>query len=217
MAQIKPSNNNNNNNNNNDSNKKVKKIEKIYPVDLFGGALSIHLPKRYIDLSNFRQIPDHQEVYSDANKDESIIIEILERVNISDNKAIKYHFNDISQVNESTQTKIIECNKLKSNQINNDIYNKYYCSYLISTQKIAKGKDSKNKSNLVVICLVLIRLNDYDSDILISLNKPIIIHNESSSKSAINNIDDPQIGINKFKSYIKTFKIKDLTKIFGEQ
>lgn len=46
--------------------------------ELFGGALSIELPSRFVDLSQFRQIPDHQEVFADGNTDQSIIIEINE-------------------------------------------------------------------------------------------------------------------------------------------
>ena len=74
---------------------------------LFGGAFEITLPKRMIDLSNFRQIPDHQEVWTDASADQSIIVEILERANASDENAAKYHFLDISETNESIETKIM--------------------------------------------------------------------------------------------------------------
>eukprot|EP01084_Bolivina_argentea_P059751 109156_1 len=64
---------------------------------LFGGGFGISLPERFIDLSNFRLVPDHQEVWSDAHTDQSIIIELVERVNEQkDENAAHYHYYDIA-------------------------------------------------------------------------------------------------------------------------
>ena len=58
---------------------------------LFGGAISLEIPIDYVDArylsicnlsSDFRPIPSHQEVFVDSNSDSSLIIEILEMVNI---------------------------------------------------------------------------------------------------------------------------------------
>lgn len=32
------------------------------PVALFGGAITANIPERFIDVSDFRPVPDHQEV-----------------------------------------------------------------------------------------------------------------------------------------------------------
>jgi Ran-interacting Mog1 protein len=48
-------------------------------VQVFGGMASIDLPARMTDISDFRPVPDHQEIYTDANSDQSVIIEILVR------------------------------------------------------------------------------------------------------------------------------------------
>jgi flavin-dependent dehydrogenase len=45
--------------------------------------------------SNFRQIPDNQEVYLDADGFSSIVVEILERVEKPDPEALEYHFKDL--------------------------------------------------------------------------------------------------------------------------
>jgi hypothetical protein len=47
---------------------------------LYGGAMSARLPDRYVDVSDFRPVPDNQEMWTDASRDESVIVEILERV-----------------------------------------------------------------------------------------------------------------------------------------
>ena len=51
--------------------------------------------------SNFRQVPDHQEVFLDPNGPTTIIVELNERVNdgdhaFDDDKALKYHFEDVA-------------------------------------------------------------------------------------------------------------------------
>ncbi len=38
--------------------------EPLMKRDLFGGAIELHLPSRFMDISDFRPIPDHQEVRS---------------------------------------------------------------------------------------------------------------------------------------------------------
>ena len=36
--------------------------------ELFGGAVTASLPVRYVDVSDFRPVPDNQEVWTDANR-----------------------------------------------------------------------------------------------------------------------------------------------------
>jgi hypothetical protein len=56
-------------------------------MELFGGALKIaQFPLRFQDLSNFRQVPDHQEIFSDPYSDQTIIVEINQFV--SENQQI---------------------------------------------------------------------------------------------------------------------------------
>jgi hypothetical protein len=60
------------------------------------------------DNSDIREIPDHQEVYLDAQGYTNVIIEILERVAKdkapTDEDAIKYHLHDIVST-ETDETK----------------------------------------------------------------------------------------------------------------
>jgi len=52
--------------------------------DLFGGAIECPLPNTFIDLrydsqfSEFRQIPDYQELFSDKNSTNHMILELLD-------------------------------------------------------------------------------------------------------------------------------------------
>jgi hypothetical protein len=49
---------------------------------LYGGAISISLPKSFEDISNIRLVPDNQEVFVDRFSEDSVIIEVLESVDI---------------------------------------------------------------------------------------------------------------------------------------
>lgn len=46
------------------------------PRDLYGGAITVNLPTNFIDSSNLRLIPDHQEVYLSPKTLTSVIFEI---------------------------------------------------------------------------------------------------------------------------------------------
>ncbi|KAI4197607.1 MAG: hypothetical protein LQ346_002952 [Caloplaca aetnensis] len=74
------------------------------PTELFGGAINVALPDGYADVSNIREVPDHQEIYLDASGFSSIIIEIAERVlePSTDEEALKFHFHDIVEEHDTS-------------------------------------------------------------------------------------------------------------------
>ena len=68
--------------------------------ELFGGAIVCDVPMSYTDVSQFRQIPDHQEVFAEAETDRSVIVEIMEMS--SDNEKIgTTYWNEIAEHNRS--------------------------------------------------------------------------------------------------------------------
>ena len=48
-------------------------------VALFGGAITSQICSRFADVSNFRQVPDAQEVFVDTASEGSLTLELLER------------------------------------------------------------------------------------------------------------------------------------------
>ena len=77
---------------------------------LFGGAIEISLPRRFLDVSAFRQVPDHQEVFtSDGDGDElSFIFEIVELQSDISNDAIATHFwRDLVEENDAQRHRIL--------------------------------------------------------------------------------------------------------------
>lgn len=69
--------------------------------DLFGGAITMNIPESYKDVSDLRQVPDHQEVYLDQRSTASFIVEILSyEDSVPDDNAAAYFFDDLAQANQ---------------------------------------------------------------------------------------------------------------------
>lgn len=155
-------------------------------INLYGGSIVAQLSSNYIDASTIRIIPDHQEVfiYSINNVDVSIIIELLDMhnnnaLNLSNNDSInpiRYHFEDLATMNESIENIILSEDEIHNDTFLSNFNHKKNQKYaLIGKQKVSKFRTSMNPSyDDIYVYLVLIRLPDIGTDILISMNIPII-------------------------------------------
>ncbi|KAG6426282.1 hypothetical protein SASPL_110503 [Salvia splendens] len=64
---------------------------------LFGGAISSTFPLRFQDVSNMRQVPDHQEVFVDPTRDESLIFELLDlKTDVADHGSATWFLQDLA-------------------------------------------------------------------------------------------------------------------------
>jgi hypothetical protein len=75
--------------------------------ELFGGAFTMAIEPRFVDCSQFRPIPDTQEVFSDAASDQSVIVEILE-MPTSPEHAAEFHFGALASDNSAASATIFE-------------------------------------------------------------------------------------------------------------
>jgi hypothetical protein len=67
---------------------------------LYGGALCISLPATYRDVSEVRQVPDHQEVWADLASSASLVLEIVEhQAAVADSGAARYFWEDLLETN----------------------------------------------------------------------------------------------------------------------
>ncbi|KAG5437048.1 hypothetical protein PCK2_001033 [Pneumocystis canis] len=144
---------------------------------LFGGAISTCIPNDFIDASQFRPIPDHQEVLININDERSLIIEIVECVSVDDINAAKFHFDSLAQDNEAEESLIL-------NEIPITLEKSKHTVYLVEgLQKIFKYNqqtiNSKNDHTeyipsipYVAIFLSVLRLHENFSDIVITMNVP---------------------------------------------
>ena len=72
---------------------------------LFGGAITCQMPSAWRDVSQVRDIPDHQECWHDTSVATTaaamLVMEILERQEaVTDDAAARYFFQDLAEAND---------------------------------------------------------------------------------------------------------------------
>ncbi|KAK3105056.1 hypothetical protein FSP39_016266 [Pinctada imbricata] len=179
--------------------------------ELYGGALVVKLPSHAKDVSDFRQIPDNQEVFAHAVTDQSLIIEILEYVEGSDDDAISTHFGDLASDNDVGAE---DCCIVHKETINPENLSMTQCSaayYIQGKQNVAKFNESAK--NTVEIHMGLFRLPQFESDILVTFNDPVNISPSSSSHHAVPTSAAPWT-TDDFRGILTSFSIEN-EDIFG--
>ena len=141
---------------------------------LFGGALSADLPDRYVDVSDFRPVPDNQEVWTDAERDESVIVEILERVEDGprdddddddgdgNGPAAVWFFKDLAEVNDASVasglSEIVSSRALHPSDLPSFSGTFAAASVCVGRQRVTKSRDRGDARNLVEVLVANVRL-----------------------------------------------------------
>lgn len=163
-------------------------IERFQDIGLYGGAISVQIPTDFIDASQFREIPDTQEVFVNTRQDDSIVFDLMERVEATnDQQALKDHLSEISEINNngSQFTQLYnETRSLVKPMIKKDSSPAYITVAIEPAKKWGKTTELEQKENvsdeekvldepLLVLILVLIRLQSVETDLLVTYNTPI--------------------------------------------
>ena len=194
-------------------------------TQLFGGAFVTMFPSKYIDVSNFRNVPDHQEVWTEDKADSPLafICEILEyKNNVKDEDSAKFFFDDLASLNnkDNKATSEVISTKLIKNKHNSK--EKLCLAYIPEDTIIhlLKGRSIVNRRNdgtINVDCitwLANIRLPQVTTDILITLTLPLSQNAKMNYSSKTNKVDDvlddvQNHGENTFYHILKNFNIKN--------
>ncbi|ODQ79324.1 hypothetical protein BABINDRAFT_161733 [Babjeviella inositovora NRRL Y-12698] len=149
---------------------------------LYGGAITTHIPNGLLDASTLRQIPDSQEVFLnpklDADsegmlrEDDTLIIELMERLeNDTDLDSIKEHLSEISNLNGVGKT---EWQILKLHEVLNPslIEDKAYIA-VVSEPAKKWGRETEGTIELTLVLVFgILRINKLETDLLVNLNLP---------------------------------------------
>ncbi|CAF0868358.1 unnamed protein product [Rotaria sp. Silwood1] len=176
---------------------------------LFGGAIQAFLPDGAIDASSIRLVPNNQEVFMHAESDQSIIVEILERVDeVSDENSIKYHFDALAEANDAKSVQDHIVDRIEPIPINTLIVQRLTSAwYLFGRQQVSKYHEQAK--NLVHIHVCLLRLGgDLATDILISFNDPVFINQQSSSNDQQNQ-NASRWTLQDFEQFFRSLEIID--------
>ena len=164
--------------------RRVKSSTNKYPVkELYGGAMSVAVPKRFRDVSDFRPVPDSQEVFTCLDTSETLIVEILQYQNdVSDEKAAKFFFEELAEQNDASSFSILSSELLPVSS-RPKLPSSTCVTFLRGIQDAAKFREkSKNK---IAVFQCVVRLRNVLADLLITLTVPIQINLSSSSAKVV--------------------------------
>ncbi|KAG0635228.1 hypothetical protein HOY80DRAFT_1057689 [Tuber brumale] len=136
------------------------------PVELFGGAIRAAVPQSFRDAADFRQVPDTQEVYvsMEERMDISVIIDLNQRVQApSDLEALDIHFQDVAD-DQGRAFAVVSRETITLPKMADEP------AYLMTGTSSSRPGD--NPEYFIGILMVLVRLQQQTTDILITVNIP---------------------------------------------
>ncbi|XP_055818655.1 uncharacterized protein LOC129887550 [Solanum dulcamara] len=190
---------------------------------LFGGTISTTFPLRFQDVSNVRQVPDHQEVFVDPGRDESLIIELLDmKVDVADNGSANWFLQDLANEQEAEGTTITEQSAavFEAPEL---LYRNMpaVITTAVAQMAVSKGRQGREAQNLVKVYLANIRLKEVGTDVLITAYEPLVINRLSESATAVGAgmaVPAAQSGVmpmaEVFKLAVSSFKVHNWS-LFG--
>uniref|UniRef100_K3WBQ5 Ran guanine nucleotide release factor n=1 Tax=Globisporangium ultimum (strain ATCC 200006 / CBS 805.95 / DAOM BR144) TaxID=431595 RepID=K3WBQ5_GLOUD len=183
---------------------------------LFGGALSCAIPEGFADVSSFRQVPDNQEVFANAQTDQCVIVELLQyESDVCDDESARFFFNEIAASNGCSpdDVSILHSELLAAND-GPAIAAAHTNSILVGDQRVAKFKEDESAKNVVRVYLGNIRLPSVTTDVVISVSVPLQISAASSSAGSFQLENSAEIGAALFMQVVKSFTVHDWS-LFG--
>ncbi|CAN0923686.1 Probable ran guanine nucleotide release factor [Linum grandiflorum] len=189
---------------------------------LYGGAISSIFPPRFEDVSNVRQVPDHQEAFVDPARDESLVFEVLELKNeVGDNGSAAWFLQDLVTEQDGEgftlmeQSEVVEVPGLRYMNLPVTI------STAVGQMAVSKGRQGREAQNIVKVYLANVRLKEVRTDMLITAYEPVLINPSSESASAVGAglaTSAAQSGVvpmaDVFKCAVSSFKVYDWN-LFG--
>ncbi|KAL1927665.1 hypothetical protein VTP01DRAFT_3486 [Rhizomucor pusillus] len=151
---------------------------------LFGGAIQCVIGDTFLDASEIRQIPDNQEVFVDIRTQQSIIFELLEPVEATDESIARLHFQQLASDNEATEAHIASIERVEPQTVTPRLPPQTTVVHILKGwQKVAKFNEA-SAQNMVEIMLIVVRLVNVSTDFVISVNAPVIVDPASSERAA---------------------------------
>mmetsp|Transcript_14203 Transcript_14203/g.31863 ORF Transcript_14203/g.31863 Transcript_14203/m.31863 type:complete len:210 (-) Transcript_14203:175-804(-) len=141
---------------------------------LYGGAIEAVLPRPFKDVSDLRQVPDHQEVFVDQDSEASLIVELLSLdADVADEHAVQHYFNQLAEHNEAATSAVLD-QAIVADPSFMLSFSAHPRMALVGRQSVPKHRPEGEgaEADDVCIVLVLVRLRDVTTDLLCSLNMP---------------------------------------------
>ncbi|KAL2349264.1 hypothetical protein Fmac_003264 [Flemingia macrophylla] len=158
----------------------------VFQHPLYGGKISSTFPNRFQDVSNIREVPNHQEVFADPSRDESLIFELLEfKPDVADNESAAWFLQDLAREQDAEGSVVIEQSGVL--EAPGLMYNNTpaVVTTAVGQMAISKGRQGREAQNIVKVYLANLRLKGVDTDVLVTAYEPIVINPLSESADTV--------------------------------
>ncbi|KAM0877709.1 hypothetical protein ACQ4PT_035316 [Festuca glaucescens] len=153
---------------------------------LLGGAISTTFPVRFQDVSNIREVPDHQEVLVDPARDESLIFELLDlKGEVEDGGSALWFLRDVANEQDAGDNLVMEHSgtvELAGLRLGEA---PALAGTAIARLAVSKGRQGREAQNIVRVYLANIRLKNAATDVVITAYEPLLINPLSESTQAV--------------------------------
>jgi hypothetical protein len=151
--------------------------------ELYGGAMKVELPKDFIDASDLRQVPDHQEVFLSPKTLTSLIFEINEYVHKeNDAQASVFHFRDVISEDDDLAEELPSPIQIAMSKDSLKAFPAYVLQGGIISPEINKKASSalpvewqqtpQMNKWLTKVYQLVVRMHEYKTDLCVRLNVP---------------------------------------------
>ncbi|XP_012630922.1 ran guanine nucleotide release factor isoform X1 [Microcebus murinus] len=180
-----------------------------YP--LFGGAFSAILPPGAIDVSDLRPVPDNQEVFCHPVTDQSLIVELLElQAHVGGEAAARYHFEDVGGVQGA---RAVQVESVRPLSLENLALRSCCQEAWVLSGKQQVAKENQQVAKDVTLHQALLRLHQYQTDLLLTFNQP---PPDNRSSLGPENLSPPPWSLGDFEQLVASLTLHD-PNIFGPQ
>ncbi|KAL3701527.1 hypothetical protein R1sor_019549 [Riccia sorocarpa] len=205
-------------------------MEQLVDRPLFGGAITCRVPARFLDVSDIREVPDNQEVLCDYDREESIIIELLEfKSDVTDEDSARWFLHNVAEEQEAESTVVLESRivltvadvpsmpaaTVMNAAVGYMTVTKGRQFNPIPNPAVGVGEDPPPEHHLVKAHLADIRLRGVQTDLLITVNQRLDQRPEQQLSEAV---DPRTVGVEGYlppadvlKLILRTLKIEDWT------
>ena len=144
--------------------------------ELFGGALAVSLSGEWLDASDLRPVPDHQEVWMERDgSHRALVIEIMEMVDAPDSEAAAVHFEEMSNTNGAVKAEVL-ISRPMSHTLSPGLRDAGPALELRGEQELADA-------TMLQMNMGLLRLRTQTTDLLVSLSRSALIRHFSPSNN----------------------------------
>lgn len=176
---------------------------------LFGGSIECLVPEGWRDVSDVRQVPDHQECRQD-DEGRLLVIEILDyQTDVSNDQAAEYYFTDLAEYNGAVNPQDVSFERSNPMPAIPSLPSTAAFCPGRGTQRIIQGRErilQPLEPIWINVELCAIRLPSVSTDVLITLTSPT----ETNSQDNVNG-PSPRL---QFMEILQSFHIRDWS-LFG--